>query len=468
MKRSTLGSKPRRRRLERWAIVLALLALAVGLRVKDLGRVPMPLETADELHYAWCGLSLMADGRPTAWTLLTTGYEKTPAWMGRFKLGKNWALIASPALDHPPLYSLLAGGFAKLTGAAPMQVTTDEGRHVQLWALDMGRCRVLSIILFGVGFLLLYDLAARRCGWTVALTTLALYGTISHVVLHDRLLVTETLSTPIFLGSLCAWERYRLGRWSERRFAVVTILATAAALLVKVIAVSQAAAIVFLLLMEGRRRAALYPILGAILGMGIYCAYGAWQGWGLFLHVLATQAERFRGFDILDKAIRFPQLVHVENFDYPLFLGWIALFGCGACRRPSRGWPLLVAALAYFLAFAFFVPVMEFWGWHLMPFYPFLALGLAIMFCEAYRRPKPAALVTMVALLAPMAFEVLYRARAEWGQWLRLAYLATVAAALCMPALAGDRWRRWHRALLALMLATLILRELWVLQYLAS
>jgi hypothetical protein len=443
-----------------------MMTLAVGLRAMDLGRAPRPMETADELHYVWCGLSLMTQGRPTAWSMLA-GYQGTPAWLGRAGLGDASFPIVRPALDHPPLYSLLAGGFAWLTGAKPVSKLTDLGRPVTLWAVDFNRCRALSLILYAASFLLLYDLAARRCGWVVALLTLLLYGSLSHIVLHGRLLVTETLTTPLFLGGLCAWERYRLGRWSERRFAVVTILLVAAALLSKLVAVSQAAAVFFLLLLDGRRRAAIYPVLGAALGGALYAAYGAWQGWDFFVEILRTQAARFHGFGVLEGAIKNPRLVHESAFSYPLLLGWGAVFAGALGGASRRGRPLLAAAIVYLLAFTYFASVPAMYGWHWMPFYPFMALGIAIVFREAYRRPKPIVYLATIGLLAPMAFDALFQEHVGWAKPLRLAYLAATAGILCLPFLPPTRARPLQRLTLTLALATLLLRELWTVWFAA-
>lgn len=445
----------------RRGVVLALLVLAIGLRAVDLGNAPAPLATTDEYHYAWAGLSLMTEGRPTAWSYLT-GYHDTQALKGQVKaLGTSWQIV-TPAMDHPPLYSLLAGGFARLTGATPLRLTTNAGREVTIWNIDLARCRILSLILFAASFLLLYDLAARRCGFAVALVSLLLYGCVSHMVLHSRLLVTETFTTPLLLGGLCAWERYRRGEWGERLFAIVTILLIAAATLSKLVAASQAAAICFLLLAEGRRRAAIYPILGVALGGAIYVLFGAWQDWHIFVKVMESQSARWHGFGMLEEIVLNPLLVHAPARSYPILIGWGAIFAVAVGRRGTRGRQLIGAAAAYFLAFGFFVAVPAIYGWHLMPFHPFMALAIAIVFMEAYRRPGPIKNVAAVALLMPMALETVYLEHTAWGGVMRYVYLGIAAVVIGLPLLPKRPANTRQRVILIASLAALLVHEFWL------
>ncbi len=461
------GKQPRRgrgraaKRRRPKLIVFALLALAIALRAKDLGVAPAPLATTDEYHYAWAGLSLLAEGRPTAWSYLT-GYHETPALKGQVKaFGTSWQVV-SPAMDHPPLYSLLAGGWARLMGAAPVRLTTNAGREVTLWNIDLTRCRILSLVLFAAGFLLLYDLAARRCGFAVAIVALLLYGCVSHMVLHSRLLVTETLTTPLLLAGFCAWDRYQRGQWSERLFAGLTILLVAAATLCKLVAASQAAALCFLLLAAGRRRAALYPILGVALGVAFYALFGLWQDGHIFLRVLASQSARWHGFGMLEEIVINPLLVHAPARSYPLLLGWGALFAVAAGFKSARGRLLIGAVTAYFLAFGFFAAVPAIYGWHLMPFHPFMALAVAIVFMEAYRRPGPSINVAAAALLVPMALEAVYVEHTQWGGSMRYCYLAIAAVAIGLPLLRPRRAHAVQRAILIAALAALLIHEFWM------
>lgn len=445
----------------RWGIVLALLGLALFLRAAQLGSVPAPLATTDEYHYAWAGLSLISQGRPTAWSYLT-GYHNTQALKGQVKaLGTSWQIV-TPAMDHPPLYSLLAGGFARLTGAKPLALTTNAGRNVTIWEIDLARCRILSLILFAVSFLLLYDLASRRCGFAVAVVALLLYAFVSHMVLHSRLLVTETLTTPLLLGGLCAWDRYQRGEWGERLFATVTIVLIAAATLCKLVAASQAAVLCFLLVAQRRRVALIYPVVGVAIGASIYLMFGAWQDWPIFVKVLESQSARWHGFGMLPEIILNPLLVHAPARSYPILLGWGAIFAVALSQAEIRGRELAAAAVVYLLAFGFFTAVPAIYGWHLMPFYPFMALAIAIIFMEALRRPNPMINVAVLALLMPMALETVFAEHTSWGGVMRYIYLAIAALVIAMPLLPKRGANTLQRLILTASLAALMMREFWV------
>jgi len=102
-----------------------------------------------------------------------------------------------------------------------------------------------------------------------------------------------------------------------------------------------------------------------------------------------------------------------------------------------------------------------------MPFYPFMTLGIAIVFREAYRRPSPIVYLATMALLAPMAFDAIFQEHVGWAGPLRLAYLAATAGILCLPLLSPTRARPLQRLTLTLTLATLLLRELWTVWFAA-
>jgi hypothetical protein len=480
-----LEQKHAHRRIGLWLV----LTLAVVLRLIDLGTVPPTFSTADEFHHLWCGLSLLNGDRATSWSNLP-GYAGGPAEIGKVPIELvhrlvglpppteeqprlGWLLRGSkpepppgpmmlmrPALDHPPLYSLVAGGFARLTGARAVETTTDRGQHVRLWGVNLGRARLLSILLHTFAMLLLYDLAARRCGHAVALLAVALLACNSHAILHNRLLVTESLSLPLFLGNLCAWERFRTRRWGEVRFAMVTMLCCAAALLTKLIAVSQAPAMLMLLLWAGKRRAALYPIFGVALGLAIYLTYAASQGWGVFLDILHNQASRFDGFSSLREFITKPQLIELNSFNMVLFAGWFAFFGLLLTSR-HRVRPLLAASAVYLLSFSYFSAAHQMFGWHAQPFYPFLVLAFAVVFMRVAWRPEPLAYAALLLLLLPAAFDFLSYLQGNLAL-IRSAFLLVVAAALLLPSLLPRRAALlFQRGLLGAALVTLVLHQLW-------
>jgi 4-amino-4-deoxy-L-arabinose transferase-like glycosyltransferase len=462
--------------------VWLLLGLALVLRLTGLGTNPPPLATADEYHYMWAGLSLATSGTPASWSWLDA-YFTTPANLGVIgpkaveylvqprppllddPAREHQMRIVRPAFDHPPLFSLLAGGFAALTGAEPVRAVTHLGHELTLWRIDLRRARLLPVLLFALSFLLLYDLAARHCGQRVALLALLLYATIDHIVLHSRLVVTEALSTPLLLGSLCAWDRYRLGRWGMRRYAVCTVLGTAAALLTKLVAASQAAPLVLLAVLQRRTRAAAWPVLGLVLGAAVYFAYGAAVNWHYFTLLLHANMGRFDGFGLLQQLVTHPLLMDYENANVVLFAGWLALVGLCLAGAGVRGQRLLAAGLMYVLAFGYFASVHGLYGWHLLPLYPFLVLALAMLLMQAWRQGRPIVFVAVVLLVLPASLDVLLGISPGNSQWLRNVYLVLVVAGILAGCMAGCRARAVRRALLTGLLLILLSQQVWLVYH---
>ena len=189
--------------LKRWAIVLVLLAGGFWVRWQGLGTFPRAYQTDDEFFYIWAGLSLTEGQRPISWSMLPA-YARENAILGEIHHGPHHLPIVQPALDHPPLFCLLAGATARLMGARPADFRADGGGTVRLWDVPLARARVLPLILFCATFLLLYDLAARTMGFGPACLALLFYGCISHIVAHNRLVVMENLTTPASAAQTCA------------------------------------------------------------------------------------------------------------------------------------------------------------------------------------------------------------------------------------------------------------------------
>ena len=440
-----------------WPAVLALLVLGLWLRAARLGSDPEPFfSNMDEYHYIWVGLGLLHDGRPTSWSYLPNNpHELIRA--GLVRLYDTDVTLTCPAFDHPPLFSLLAGAVAELAGASPIELHTNLNTRVRLWEVDLGRVRVAALLLYACSHLLLWDLAARRIGRWGALLALLLYATASHIVLHGRLLLTENFTTPLFLLNLCLWERLRAGRLRESTFGAATVVLTAAALLSKVVAASQAAALL-VLLAAGRRRAALYPVAGVAAGLAIYLSYALWQGWDAFLLTMGDQAGRFVGFTHLIRIFARQQVATVDDPNALMMLMWIALLA-QALAGHRRGWPLAIAGLVYLAAYFFFSDAGAIFGWHLVPFYPFLCVALAALFMEVWRRLTPVGYVGFVVVLLPAALQGLVATAPETLGLVRYAYMFLTAGALLLPWWPG----RWvpvvQRVLLATCLAGVLAAE---------
>jgi hypothetical protein len=410
--------------------LIALLVLFVGsifLRSASLGTYPAPRSTNDEYHYLWVGLSLLDTGAPVSWS-----YQSVPQTrIAEVEWAPHPLVIVRPALDHPPLYSLLAGVVAKMTGAKPVNVPAKDGGTVQLYDVDMGGTRVLSILLYAVSFLLLFDLIRRAVDTNTALLTVGFFGIISHIVLHQRLLVTESLSTPIWLLSLWSVQRYVTGTASRRSMAITTAVCCALAVLCKLVTASQGAAVAFMLLMYGRRKETIYPAIGVAAGILVYVVYCALQSWPAFVGIMRAQSGRFDDFSALTKAFVASQLVHMQDVNSMLFAGWVCTLAALLSPNPVR---LLGVFGTYLGCFAFFASSSGIYGWHWMPVYPFLCLGLALVTLRVFTTAELFPSLLFLLLFVPFAGDVLISHMKPLTSLVRYGYLGVLGGMLWMLA----------------------------------
>ncbi|MDJ0670470.1 MAG: glycosyltransferase, partial [Microcystis sp. M53598_WE2] len=99
-----------------YRLFLGVLITGLGfiLRYYQYDSLPPYNWTQDEFAFAWSGMSLIQEGVPTSWSFLgptddflVTVWEKTAV---RYRFVTPW-------FDHPPLFGLIVGMTAILSGA---------------------------------------------------------------------------------------------------------------------------------------------------------------------------------------------------------------------------------------------------------------------------------------------------------------------------------------------------------------
>ena len=143
-----------------------------------------------------------------------------------------------------------------------------------------------------------------------------------------------------------------------------------------------------------------------------------------FRAVLEDQSARFFGFDALVRLVAHPMVVEDPDLNYLLLMGWIGLFAM-LYAKPATA--ILAAPLLYLLGYVFFASVPAIYGWHILPFYPFLCMGLAGMIVRASREEEALAYLAVMVLLLPYAFHIIFLSHAGWVRPMRYAYLIAVA-----------------------------------------
>lgn len=372
-----------RRGWEAAAVGLVTL-LGAFLRFHELGAAPGFTDNADELQFAWAGLNLIEHGDAYTWSYFTA-YPQPPAVLQAygtaFPMVHHW-------LDHPPLFSLLIGGYLWLIGDRSMLGLTPE--HV----------RVLPAALSVLCIPLVYLLGRRAVGFWGALGGAVLLATVPAAVLMGREAEPESILAPILLLALLLTARQVDGTGRGWEVGVLLALAVLAPLFkVTGLAIGGVAAVV--LFMNGRPRPAAGCGGAAAAGIALYVVYGWVVDWSLFLHVIQQQSLNRRGLLAGVALIADPAGINRPLHDGWWILGWIGLglllfHGRRSASEQLVAWP----------AFAYAVTVMVLagevlagqYGWYKVILQPLVYLAAGALAWRAATSPSPARLAAVVVL----------------------------------------------------------------------
>ena len=430
-----------------WIIFIA----AFGLRIVGMGDYPARHATDDEFGFLWGGLNFWDSGVPESWSDLGPELRIGNAtYDGR---GYN---IVRPYLDHPPLFTVLVGAFARLT--SPQRIEThDKGNTITIWDVDLHRTRWMMIPIFVVNFWLLFSLAGMAFSPRAALVTVLFYGFMSHAVAHGRLIVADNLSGMLLLANVWAIQSWLSGRSSHGRMALLTVILTAAATLTKIPAWCQVPALIAMLVVARRPKEIRYVLYGFAIGFVIYLAWIGWYGFPEFLSLMKSQSNRFRGFNAFQRMSGVPNLLDVHDLNGVVMAGWFCMIA-QALRRGAR--PVTVIGPAYILAFTFFAGDVLF-GWYAIPFYPWFAIGLGVTTAQVFSRPRSTLMIAWLLLFLPHAFQTIYIAHYELETVLRYVFVATVAGLLFAYLLSPNKSRSVLRVAVVAIVAVVLMREVY-------
>lgn len=416
-------------------LIAALLGRAIGL-----GTHPPPFSTSDEFHFLWTGLSLLHGERPMTWSNMPV-YPARGDVEGEGEFRGHRFTTVRPGLDHPPLFSLVAAAYAEMVGAVRGRIAlTDATKPGMVWDVDLTRARTLTLFLSLATFLLLFEIARREFDYWVALFAVAIHGLLAFSVLQGRLLVTENLTTPFLLANVLLVQRLVAGQTQSRRFGWLTGTLVAASTFCKLVAVCQAGVIILLLLVAKRPwRELMYPLLGAALGIALYIGYGALEGWETLVAVLREHGTRFDILNPWQLILGYPQLIHTGVFTLLIQLGWVFILVNQLGGRPSA---VLSAPIAFLLGHIFFAAVDQIYGWHMLPYLPFVGIALAWGILEVSRSCRPMPAFALAAILLPGAGQFLLETYPEYRGQIRWLYGIALAAGVMLCAGSATRRQR--------------------------
>ena len=383
-----------------WAILVLIATGGLFLRLNNYDRTPPFGETMDEFMYPFAGISLLKSGVPTSWT----GFVLYPDSYEREIWGTNLR-FASPWNEKPPLYPLLTGTVSLLSGE-------DSFAKVRLTTI-----RLVPITLSAISIVLIGLLASSVWGPGVGILSAAIYATAPIFVLAGRLSVTENLLVPLSLLALWLYSRRISG--SKYFTAVAVGICIGLALLTKNTAIALLFAFVFHLVIRRAWRE-MVVLIAIAFGLGsIYYILGYLYGWPLFMAVLGEyrRAMAIGLPETIQSLLRFPVIAHKEGIfpDGTLFAGYLLLlsspFWLNKSIRTAHNSPaspaggqltthnLLLYPYIYLLMYAVLVGGQTWFGWHLFPVYPFLAIILGYTLVSLWRHRDLPQFVVMTLIL---------------------------------------------------------------------
>lgn len=354
-----------------------ILLLGAYLRNYNLTVWPREGATFDEFAWVFQGLSLWEKGVPTSWSPHKEYTERVDYYNPQ---GAHFSLV-TPYLEHPPLFGLVAGGFARIIG-----ITSFD-------AVAIAKIRPLALILGVLSILAVYLLANEVFGSFIGLISALFYAVIPTVVVGSRIVQNENFFIPFFLLSL--YFAYRYIAHGSKGSVYPAILIAGILPLAKIPWIAAPAAVFAMFLYTHKAREAWVMVGVTFIAVLSYFAYGIYFDKTVFFNLWNLQLTRYdMSFNSFFAIFQNPMITDRTFVDGWLYLGW-ATFVLFMSRNLKKTYPVIFGFIAYFLIYLAGIPNEAGHGWYRYPFYPFLIIGLAVIAYEYFIKNR---ILTFAAL----------------------------------------------------------------------
>ena len=400
----------------KFIIYLILIALlGFGLRLIDYTQVPVKGETKDEFMYPWAGMSLLKTGVPTSWSNFDAykNFQKVKIW------GEEYRLV-TPWFDKPLLYPLIAGSLMLATGAT----TFDQ--------VNLSILRLIPIILSCLSIFLLGLITRKIFQEKIALLASLLYTIIPTFVLSSRLSLVENLLIPLSLSAI-----YLLQDKLNTKKTIYLGIICGLGLLTKQIGIWIYFSAALILFLNKQYKHLFYLTAIFAIFAGIFFLSLITYDLSLYLKVMSNFriAHALSGLpELLTSIFRFPGISQKSQpfLDGSILLGLILLLSSPLWLKPSK--PNLnilseqsiknqsLALTDKKLSFMFFpflyllflsavessAPAYGYFGWHIYPIFPFLAIVLAKFFMEIYQNLDIPKLILLIFTIGASSIRFIF------------------------------------------------------------
>lgn len=351
-----------------YLILGIILVVGASLRNFNLNVWPREGATFDEFAWTFLGVSLWEKGTPTSWS-------PHPQYKNRVEYrnpqGAHFVLV-SPYLEHPPLFGLVAGGFAMVNGVRNFNDVT------------IAKIRPLALILGIMSIFMVFLLASSVYGDKVGLVASGIYSIVPSVAIGSRLVQNENFFIPFFLFALYLTHRYI--RHPKSNILYLTAVICGLLPIAKIPWVAAAIAVVVMFLYAKKWKEVGVVAVSVAAGLFAFFVWGFVWDKELFINLWKLQLARYDlAFDSLFVLFRDPVIVDRALVDGWIYFGWAAIVWL-LTRDIKKNLPIIMGFLAYAAIFVFAVPSEPLHGWYRYPFYPFLTIATAVFLAEYFNK----------------------------------------------------------------------------------
>jgi len=351
-----------------YIILFAIVFLGLVLRADNLTKYPRLGATFDEFAWTWLGISLIKEQVPSSWSShdAYVGYREPKTYLN----AKFW--IVKPYLEHPPFFGIVAGSFAILRGVD------------NFYEVNIDKIRPLALILGVSSIVILFFLVREIYDEKIALLSSLIYATIPTVVIGSRLVQNENFFIPMFLLALFLIARFIKSK--DTRLRSIAAIICGLLILSKIPWLAATLAIFAILFYKNKRNDAFKFIAIVLPFFLIFIAFGLYFNSEIFIDLWKLQLQRYAlTFNSVYALFTDPFLTDRFTIDGWIYFGWFS-FILLLTKDFKKNYLIILGLMSYLGVFIFAIPNEAGHGWYRYPFYPFLAVSLAMFIKEYFNK----------------------------------------------------------------------------------
>lgn len=330
----------------------------------------------DEEVWIVSGYTLLTKGVPQSWTVFWDTYGDYHEEL----LGGIPYVVVEPYLDHPPLFSILIGGWTYLT--------TGIDYIFSNWAVIRLPMLLISIVTIIVTAYLVTELFGERQG----VFTLVAFSFLPSHIITSKVIAAESLLALMLMLSLLLLALIKSNTTPKRQSIYLTVLFILSLLsvLTKLSGILIPLTVIILFLSEKKMSQAFLMFLALMLGVLIYFLYGSYYDINLFLSILAAHGLRPQTFWYFFTIFEQPDLGYYQVHDPLMIVGIIGSLMMAFLPRsvtylhPNRNLFLIVPWILLSFIFMNLAPI-ELYAWYKYLLFPLAAIGIGWIWDEFYK-----------------------------------------------------------------------------------